>query len=127
MVFEPNTMKLLDSLEELNQGAEKAFGENPQKMIDSFLYAKLPPKLKRSVIMARLENGSYDEIVTLLERKIELTAFQEPDDLPMATMPTSTSKLETPLSTRQTPEITCNYCKGKGHIVKDCEKLEKKR
>ena len=42
-------MKLPDFLEELNQGAEKAFGDNAQHMIDSLLYAKLPPKPKRSV------------------------------------------------------------------------------
>ena len=54
LVFDPNTMRLPDFLEELNQGAEKAFGENAQAMIDSLLYAKLPPKLKRSVNMAGL-------------------------------------------------------------------------
>ena len=58
LTFDPNTMKLPDFLEELNQGAEKAFGENAKSMIDSLLYAKLPPKLKRSVNMARLENGT---------------------------------------------------------------------
>ena len=58
-------MKLPDFLEELNKGAEKAFGENAKSMIDSLLYAKLPPKLKRSVDMARLENGTYEEIVAL--------------------------------------------------------------
>ena len=67
LIFDPNTMKLPDFLEELNQGAEKAFGDHAQKMIDSLLYEKLPPKLKRSVNMARLENGSYDEIVAHLE------------------------------------------------------------
>ena len=45
LVFHPNTMKLPDFLEELNQGAEKAFGDHAQKMIDSLLYAKLLPKL----------------------------------------------------------------------------------
>ena len=69
LFFDLNTMKLPDFLEELNQGAEKAFGYHPQKMIESLLYAKLPPKLKRSVNMARLENGSYDEIVAHLERE----------------------------------------------------------
>ena len=43
LVFDPNTMKLPDFLEELNQGAEKAFDENAQAMIDNLLYAKLPP------------------------------------------------------------------------------------
>ena len=46
LTFDPTTMKLPDFLEELNQGAEKAFGENAKSMIDSLLYAKLPPKLK---------------------------------------------------------------------------------
>ena len=127
LVFNPNTMKLPDFLEELNQGAEKAFGDHAQKMIDSLLYAKLPPKLKRSVNMARLENGSYNEIVAHLERELELNALEESDDLPMATMTSSTTKPKTPLSTGQMSDITCNYCKEKGHMVKDCEKLKKKK
>ena len=109
LVFDPNTMKLPDFLEELNQGAEKAFGDHAQKMIDSLLYAKLPPKLKRSVNIARLENGSYDEIVAHLERELELNALEESDDLQMATMTSSTTKSKTPLSTGQMSDITCNY------------------
>ena len=127
LVFDPNTMKLPDFLEELNQGTEKAFGDHAQKMIDSLLYAKLPPKLKRSVNMARLENGSYDEIVAHLERELELNALEESDDLPIATMTSSSTKPKTPLSTGQMSDITCNYCKEKGHMVKDCEKLKKKK
>ena len=33
-------------------------------MVDSLPYAKLPPKMKRSVNMARIENAKYEEIVT---------------------------------------------------------------
>ena len=73
-------MKLPDFLEESNQGAEKTFGENTKSMIDSLLYAKLFPKLKRSVNMARLENGTYEEIDAHLERELELNALEESDD-----------------------------------------------
>ena len=127
LVFDPKTMKLPDFLEELNHGAEKAFGDHAQKMIDSLLYAKLPPKLKRSVNMTRLENGSYEEIVAHLERELELNALEESDDLPMASMTSSTTKMKTAPSKAQMNDITCNYCKEKGHMVKDCEKLKKKK
>ena len=85
-MFDPNTMKLPEFLEELNQGAEKAFVENAKSMIDSLLNAKLHPKLKRSVNMARLGNGTYEETVRLLERELELNALEESDVLPIATM-----------------------------------------
>ena len=129
LVFDPNNMKLPDFLEELNQGAEKAFGENAQVMIDSLLYAKLPPKLKRSVNMARLENATYEEIVTHLERELELNGLEEGDDIPVPTMstaPTATRPRTGLLSSGIDPNITCNYCKKPGHVKDDCRKLKRK-
>ena len=72
-------MKLPDFLEELNQGAQEAFGEHAQAMIDSLLYTKLPPKLKRSVNMARLDKATYEEIVTDHERELEYNGIEESD------------------------------------------------
>ena len=129
LVFDPNTMKLPDFLEELNQGAEKAFGERAQAMIDSLLYAKLPPKLKRSVNMARLENATYEEIVTHLERELELNGLEEGDDIPVPTMstaPTATRPGTGLLSSGIDPNVTCNYCKKPGHVKDDCRKLKRK-
>ena len=129
LVFDPNTMKLPDFLEELNQGAEKAFGEHAQAMIDSLLYAKLPPKLKRSVNMARLENATYEEIVTHLERELELNGLEEGDDIPVPTMsttPTTTRSGKGLLSSGIDPNVTCNYCKKPGHVKDDCRKLKRK-
>ena len=91
-------------------------------MIDSLFHAKLPPKFN----MARLQNGSDDKIVAHLERNLEFNALEESDDLPVASMTSSTTKTKFLLSTGQTTDITCTYCKEKGHMVKDCEKLEKK-
>ena len=129
LAFDPNTMKLPDFLEELNQGAEKAFGENAKSMIDSLLYAKLPPKLKRSVNMARLENRTYEEIVAHLERELELNALEESDDLPMATMASASTSnnnlLSNGISTNKNSQ--CSYCKDTGHFYKSCPKLKKKK
>ena len=60
LIFDPNTKSLPDFLEELNECAERAFGDNAQHVIDSLLYAKLPPHLKQSLNLAYLENGTYD-------------------------------------------------------------------
>ena len=129
LIFDPNTMKLLNFLGVLNQGAEKAFGEHAQAMIDSLLYAKLPPKLKRSVNMARLENATYEEIVTHLERELELNGLEEGDDihvLTMSTAPTATRPGTGLLSSGIGPNITCNYYKKPWHLKDDCRKLKRK-
>ena len=112
LVFDPNTMKLPDFLDKLNQGAEKAFGEHAQVMIDSLQYAKLPPKLKRSVNTARLENATYEEIVTNLERELELNTLEEGDDIPVPTMstaPATTRPGQALLSSGIDIGTTCNY------------------
>ena len=75
LTFDPNTKSLPDFLEELNKCAERAFGDNAQHKIDSLLYAKLPPHLKRSLNLAYLENGTYDQIVAYLERELELSGL----------------------------------------------------
>ena len=126
LTFDPNTMNP-DFLEELNQGAEKAFGENAKSMIDSLLYTKLPPKLKQSVNMARLENGTYEEIVAHLERELELNALEESDDLPMATMAsastTNSNLLSNGINTNK--DAQCYFCKASGHFNKSCPKFKK--
>ena len=78
-------MKLPDFLEELNQGSEKALGDNAHSMIDSPLCAKMTQNsmltLKRLVNMVRLENGSYDKIVAHLKRDLKLSALEKSDNL----------------------------------------------
>ena len=86
LTFDPNTKSLPDFLEELNECAERAFGDNAQHMIDSLLYAKLPPHLKRSLNLAYLENGTYDRIVTHLEKELELSGLENDGELTIPTM-----------------------------------------
>ena len=124
LTFDPNTKSLPDILEELNECAERAFGESAQHIIDSLLYAKLPPLLKRSLNLAYLENGTYDQIVAHLERELELSGLENDGELTIPTM-IAVPPNENQQNTEQT-KIVCHYCKKPGHAVRDCRKRMRK-
>ena len=120
LIIDPNTKSLPDFLEELNECAEKAFGDNAQHMIDSLLYAKLPPHLKRSLNLAYLENGTYDQIVAHLERELELSGLENDGELTIPTM-TAVPPNDSPQNTEQT-KVVCHYCKKPGHVIRERRK-----
>ena len=111
LTFNPNTKSLPDFLEELNECAERAFGDNAQHMIDSLLYAKLPPHLKRSLNLAYLENRTYDQIVAHLERELEISGLENDGELTIPTM-TAVPPNDNQQNTEQT-KVTCHYCNAK--------------
>ena len=86
LVFNPANQKLIDFLDELQKLAKDAFGVAAQAIIDQFIYAKMPPHLKKSINQARLENGTYEQIVTHLERELELNSLEYPDETQMNTV-----------------------------------------
>ena len=86
LVFNPANQKLIDFLDELQKLAKDAFGVAAQAIIDQFIYAKMPPHLKKSIIQAHLENGTYEQIVTHLERELELNSLEYPDETQMNTV-----------------------------------------
>ena len=98
-------------------------------MIDSLLYAKLAPKLTRSVNMARLEDGSFEEIVVHVEKELEVNALKESDDLPIAKMASSPGETRNLLSNGidTNKSNQCSYCKAEDHFGKNCPKLKKKK
>ena len=87
---------------------------------------KIQPEMTEQIKINHF-HSPLRKIEAHLEREMELNALEESDDLPMATMTSSSAKPKTPLTTGQMSDITCNYCKEKGHMVKDCEKLKKKK
>ena len=144
LTFDPENQKLPDFLEELQESAEKAFGENAYQMIENLLYAKMPPHLKKSINQADLENGTYDQIVKHLEREMELNGL-ESDEALVKTQMTVTkkeqngekaNKKQAEKAKTQTPKTVpnktlkndqCRYCKETGHMMADCPKLAKRR
>ena len=85
-VFNAVDQKLIDFLDELQKLAKDAFGVAAQAIIDQFIYAKMPPHLKKSINQALLENGTYEQIVTHLERELELNSLDYPDETQMNTV-----------------------------------------
>ena len=86
LVFNPVNLKLIDFLDELQKLAKYAFGVAAQAIFDQFIYAKMPPHLKKSINQAHLENGTYEQIVTHLERELELNSLEYPDGTQMNTV-----------------------------------------
>ena len=107
LVFNPANKKLVDILDELQKLAKDAFGIAAHAIIEQFRYAKMPPHLKKSINQAHLENAAYEQIVTHLERELELNGLEALDELPInnvSQQPTNTN------AGRLKP--TCHYCKN---------------
>ena len=86
LVFNPANQKLIEFLDELQKLAKCAFGVDAQAIIEQFIYAKMPPHLKKSINQAHLENGTCEQIVTHLEKELELNSLEYPDETQMNTV-----------------------------------------
>ena len=80
LVFNPANQKFIDFLDELQKLAKDAFRVDAQAIIEQFIYAKMPPHLKKSINQGHLGNGTYEQIVTHLERELELNSLEYPDE-----------------------------------------------
>ena len=122
LVLNPGNQKLVDFLDELQKLAKDAFGIAAHAIIEQFIYAKMPPHLKKLINQAHLENGTYEQIVTHLERELELNGLEAPDELPInnvSQQPTNTNA--------DRPKPTCHHCKKPGHYRNQCRLLKKQR
>ena len=122
LVFNPANQKLVDFLDELQKLAKNAFGIAAHAIIEQFIYAKMPPHLKKSMNQAHLENGTYEQIVTHLERELELNGLEAPDEQQVNIV----SQHATHISADR-PKPTCHYCKKPGHYRDQCRLLKKQR
>ena len=69
-----------------------------------------------------MENGTYDQIVTHLERELELNGLEAPDELPINN---ASQQLTNTNADRPIP--TCHHCKKPGHYRNQCRLLKKQR
>ena len=115
LVFNPANQKLVDFLDEFQKLVKDAFGIAAHAIIEQFIYAKMPPHLKKSINQAHLENGTYEQIVTHLERELELNGLEAPDELQIKTVSHNTVN-----ANADKTKPTCHYCKKPGHYKNQC-------
>ena len=122
LVFNPANQKLIDFLDELQKLAKDAFGVAAQAIIEQFIYAKMPPHLKKSINQAHLENGTYEQIVSHLERELELNGLEAPDEMQLNNV------TQQPLQQNsEKPKPTCHHCKKPGHYRNQCRQLKREK
>ena len=80
LILSPAKPKLIASLDELQKLAKDAFGVAAKEIIEKFIYAKMPPHLRKSINQAHLQNGTYEQILSHLEREFELNGLETPDE-----------------------------------------------
>ena len=102
--------------------AKDAFGVAAQAIIEQFIYAKLPPDLKKSINQAQLENGTYEQIVSHLERELEKNGLEAPDEMPINTV---TQQAPQENSNKHKP--MCHHCKKPGHYQNQCRQLKREK
>ena len=122
LVFNPANQKLIDFLDELQKLAKDAFGVAAQAIIEQFIYAKMPPHLKKTINQAHLENGTYEQIVSHLERELELNGLEAPDEMQV----NAVMQQDTQQNTGK-PKPTCHHCKKPGHYRNQCRQLKREK
>ena len=82
----------------------------------------MPPHLKKSNEPAHLANGKYEQIVSHLERELELNGLEAPDEMPMKTV-----TQQAPQQNSNQPRPTCHHCKKPGHYQNQCRQLKREK
>ena len=120
LVFNPANQKLVDFINEHQKMAKDAFGRAAHAIIEQFIYAKMPPHLKKSINQSHLENSMYEQSGTHLERELELNDLEAPDELPInnvSQQPTNNNA--------DRPKPTCHHCKKTRKLQKSVSPVEK--
>ena len=91
-VFNQANQKFVEFLDELRQLAGEAFGIAAHVIIEQFIYDKMPPHLKKSMLHAHLENGTNEQLLTELENEQKSSGLEAPDERQVNTVSQNATK-----------------------------------
>ena len=78
--------------------------------------------LKKSNNQAHLENGSYEQSVSHLERELELNGLEAPDEIQINTVTQQASQ-----QISEKSKASCHHCKKTGHYRIQCRQLKQEK
>ena len=70
----------------------------------------MAPYLKKSMNKTHLESGTFEQIVTQLERELDLNRLEATDQLQVNTVSQYATK-----SNSEEPKLTCHHCNKPEH------------
>ena len=82
----------------------------------------MPRHLKKSINQAHLENGTYEQIKSHLQRELELNGLEAPDEMRINTV-----TQQPPQQNSNKPRPTCHHCKKPGHYQNQCRQLKREK
>ena len=121
LTFDSNLILLSIFLEDFNECSVRAFRPIADQMIDSLLSANLLTDLKLLSNQVYSEKGTYDQIVTQIERELELSDFETDGDLPIltTTITTTTATMQNQPQNTDMPQRICRYCRKPGPVPQE--------
>ena len=69
-----------------------------------------------------MENGTYEQIVSHLEKELELNGLEAPDE-----MPVNTVTQQAPQQNSEKPKPTCHHCKKPDHYQNQYPQLDQEK
>ena len=96
--------------------------ELPLKRSSSNSYMpKCPPQLNKLINQAHLDIGTCEQIVSHLEKDLELNDLEAPDELQINTVTQQATQ------NSEKPKPTCRHCKKPGHYRNLFRQLKRKQ
>ena len=104
LVFNTSNEKLVQFFDKLRRLAKQALRIAAQGIIEQIIYAEMAPHLLKSLNQAHLENCKFEQLVTHLEKELQLNSLEAPDELQRNTVSQCATK-----TNADKPKLTSHY------------------